>query len=247
MGYSHRPTAVQGRIGGSKGMWVLHPDPLEQVPDGPMKIWIRPSQTKIKLGAISGLGPGQLTLDLLAISRVFGPSHLSAQTLINLSYNGIDHQLLKDLMSLGMKEEIQPFIDWTHPHSMIMVWRAVEKAGRVVVSRLRKQFIGQARALGLGQLRPIENQDQEAEEENDNIPSSQSSSDADHKSAPKQTLYESVLELLQAGFHPLQLETLFKKLETIISLVLDDYLEKFHIPIMESCEAYIIPGIFLFP
>jgi hypothetical protein len=31
MKYSSRPTAVQGRIAGAKGMWVLHPDPVHQV------------------------------------------------------------------------------------------------------------------------------------------------------------------------------------------------------------------------
>jgi hypothetical protein len=36
------------------------------------------------------------------------------------------------------------------------------------------------------------------------------------------TLHESVLELLQAGFHPLNLDRLFGGLERIVTLVLDD-------------------------
>lgn len=244
MKYDSRPTAVQGRIGGSKGMWVLHPDPLEQAADGPAKIWIRPSQTKIKLGKASELGRAQRIFDLLAPSKVTGPSRLSSQTLINLSHNGIDHQVLKDLMALGLREEIQPFIDWTQPHSMILVWKAVERAGSVVVSRLRRLLKGQARALGLGQLHPLDDQGQEDEEGDGDSDHLQPLTDIGHKKFSGQpvTLHETVLELLQSGFHPLKLDLLFQKLESIITLVLDDYVEKFHIPVQESCEAYIIPG-----
>lgn len=241
MQYGSRPTAVQGRIGGSKGMWVLHYDPDEQVSDGPAKIWIRPSQTKIKLGEVSRLGKAQRMFDLLAPSRVTGPSHLSSQTLINLSHNGISHQLLKDLMALGLKEELQPFIDWSQPHSMIIVWRAVERAGSVVVSRLRRMFAGQARALGLGQLHPLENQSQENEEDIGDLQHPAQLRHIKHSGQPL-TLHETVLELLQAGFHPMKLDYLFQKVESVMTLVLDDYVEKFHIPVIESCEAYIIPG-----
>lgn len=244
MKYSSRPTAVQGRIGGSKGMWVLHPEPLEQTSDGPAKIWIRPSQTKIQMGAASELGQAQRTFDLLSPSRVTSPSRLSSQTLINLSYNGINHQVLKDLMALGLREEIQSLVDWTQPQSMVMVWKAVERAGSVVVSRLRRVLAGQDRALGLGRFHPVDDQSQEDEEDDGDPDPLQPLVDAGHKrfSGQPLTLHESVLELLQAGFHPLTLDLLFQKLESVITLVLDDYVEKFHIPVMESCEAYIVPG-----
>jgi hypothetical protein len=55
-------------------------------------------------------------------------------------------------------------------------------------------------------------------------------------------LHETVLELLQAGFHPLELDRLFRGLESVVTLVLDEYVEKFHIPVKDSLEAYIIPG-----
>jgi RNA-dependent RNA polymerase len=53
MRYPARPTAVQGRIAGAKGMWVLHPDPGHQVADGQPRIWICDSQNKNKIN----LGP----------------------------------------------------------------------------------------------------------------------------------------------------------------------------------------------
>ncbi|OJA08905.1 hypothetical protein AZE42_09170, partial [Rhizopogon vesiculosus] len=54
-------------------------------------------------------------------------------------------------------------------------------------------------------------------------------------------LHKTVLELLQAGFHPLSLNCLFRGLESVATLVLDEYVEKFHIPVKESLEAYVIP------
>ncbi|KAF9225222.1 hypothetical protein BS17DRAFT_794858 [Gyrodon lividus] len=242
MKYDSRPTAVQGRIGGSKGMWILHPEPLEQVADGPAKIWVRESQTKIKLNQ---LGPSQRIFDLLAPSRVTCPSRLSAQLLINLSHNGVPHQVLKELMALGLKDEIHQLTDWDQPHSMVVVWKAIERAGHVIMGRVRRQLAGQARALGLGQLRPADGQagDEEKELDDDDDEATQLLDASSHKQYSGQplTLHESALELLQASFHPLKLDLLFNKLESILTLVLDDYVEKFHIPVSESCEAYIIP------
>ncbi|KIJ13767.1 hypothetical protein PAXINDRAFT_135617 [Paxillus involutus ATCC 200175] len=240
--YGSRPTAIQGRIGGSKGMWLLHPDPLEQVADGPAKIWIRDSQTKIKFGDLHKLGPSQRIFDLLAPSRVTGPSRLSAQLLINLAHNGVPHQILKELMALGLKDEIHELTDWDQPHSMVAVWKGVEKAGHVIMGRVRRQLAGQARALGLGQLRPPDDQLGDDEEmDGPGVAQPLDTTSRKQYSGQPITLHESTLELLQASFHPLKLDLLFNKLESILTLVLDDYVEKFHIPVTESCEAYIIP------
>ncbi|KIJ57547.1 hypothetical protein HYDPIDRAFT_171642, partial [Hydnomerulius pinastri MD-312] len=224
-------------------MWLLHPDPAEQVADGPGKIWIRDSQLKIKLRPLNKLGRAQLTFDLLAPSRVTGPSRLSAQTLVNLSHNGVPHQVLKELMAEGLKDELHELTDWSQPHSMIAVWKAVERAGHVVMGRVRRQLAGQARALGLGQLRPLDDQAGDDSDEIDGPEVTQALNTVGRKphSGQPLTLHESTLELLQAGFHPLESDQLFKKLESILTLVLDDYVEKFHIPVSESCEAYIVP------
>ncbi|KAH7886339.1 RNA dependent RNA polymerase-domain-containing protein [Phlebopus sp. FC_14] len=243
MEYTSRPTAIQGRIGGSKGMWLLHPDPHEQVADGPCKIWIRDSQTKIQLSDLHQLGPAQRLFDLLAPSRVTGPSHLSAQTLINLSHNGVPHLVLKNLMALGLEDELCQLTTWTGPTSMISVWKSVEHAGHVVISRLQRQLSGRARALGFGQLRPVDDQvgDDNEDVGESEITKPSTSADFNPYSGQPLTLHETALELLQAGFHPLNLSILFTKLESIIVMVLDDFVEKFHIPVAESIEAYIVP------
>ncbi|KAG2133611.1 RNA dependent RNA polymerase-domain-containing protein [Suillus bovinus] len=209
-------------------MWVLHPDPVHQIADGLPKIWIRDSQNKIKLDPLHNVDSAHRIFDLLAPSRVTGPSRLSSQTLVNLAHGGIPFSVLKELMADGLHEE-----------------RAVEQAGRVVTSRLRRRIAGQARALGLGQLRPneefaggIHGCDDGAV--NPSLHDSINRGRNPHSGEPL-TLHESVLELLQAGFHPLKLDRLSYKLEYVVTQVLDDYIKKFHIPVEESREAYIIP------
>ncbi|KAG1760381.1 RNA dependent RNA polymerase-domain-containing protein [Suillus occidentalis] len=197
--YPGRPTAVQGRIAGAKGMWVLHPDPQYQVADGPPKIWIRNSQNKINY------------------------------TLVNLEHNDVPIGVLKELMADGLHNEVRQLTEWNGPDSMLVVWRAVERAGRVVTCRLRRRIAGQARALGLGQLRPNEESGDEIDD-GDDVALGQPNS-----------LHEYVLELLQAGFHPLKFDLLFCKLQSVVTLVLDDYVKNCHIPVKESLEAYIIP------
>ncbi|KAG1749807.1 RNA dependent RNA polymerase-domain-containing protein [Suillus paluster] len=249
MQYPSRPTAVQGRIAGAKGMWVLHPDPEHQVADGPPKIWIRNSQNKINLGPLRDVDTAHRIFDLLAPSRVTGPSRLSSQTLVNLAHNGVPTDRLRELMADGLHNEVRQLTEWNGRDSMLVVWRAVERAGRVVICRLRRRIAGQARALGLGQLRPSEELDDEIDDHdgdrddvavNQPLAASGPRSRNPHSGQPT-TLYECVLELLQAGFHPLKLELLFRKLESVVTLVLDDYVGKFHIPVKESLEAYIIP------
>ncbi|KAG0704371.1 RNA dependent RNA polymerase-domain-containing protein [Suillus ampliporus] len=247
--YPSRPTAVQGRIAGAKGMWVLHPDPEHQVADGPPKIWIRNSQNKINLGPLHEDDTAHRIFDLLAPSRVTGPSRLSSQTLVNLAHNGVPTDSLRELMADGLHDEVRQLTEWDGRDSMLAVWRAVERAGRVVICRLRRRIAGQARALGLGQLRPNEALDDEIDDCDDDrddvavnqpLAASGPRSRNPHSGQPT-TLHESVLELLQAGFHPLKLDLLFRKLESVVTLVLDDYVGKFHIPVKESLEAYVIP------
>ena len=242
MKYPTRPTAIQGRIGGSKGMWVLHPDPREQVADGPCRIWIRASQKKISLP--DPPHKSQRILELLAPSRVSGPSRLSAQTLVNIAHNGVPHGIIKELMTAGLKGDIQELTSWDAPDSMLLVWRAIHKAGNVGLGRLRRRNAGELRAMGIGQLRPLDYPDQDEDEEFEVMEevASQNMTGRKVSSGEPITMHETALELLQAGFHPMKLKLLFNKVEYILTRVIDNYVKEFHIPVTESMEAYIVPG-----
>ena len=62
-GLSEMPTAVQGRIAGAKGLWVLDPDDMERAP----RIWIADSQVKIKYSDEDLATPDRRVFDLLRV------------------------------------------------------------------------------------------------------------------------------------------------------------------------------------
>ncbi|EGO19098.1 hypothetical protein SERLADRAFT_352904 [Serpula lacrymans var. lacrymans S7.9] len=242
MEYPNRPTAVQGRIAGSKGMWVLHPDPSEQFADGPPKIWIRPSQDKIKLPPLALVDRAHLIFDLLAPSRTTIPSRISAQTIVNLSFNGVPNEVITSLMKEGLGEEVKSLTEWNGPDAMVSVWRAVERAGHVVHSRLRKRAAGQARALGLGRDRSEKDAEQDSDDDFGKEEASSPLSPG-YDGQPS-SVYESAMTLIQAGFHPINLQPLFDKLKIILTMVINQYVSSFHMPVQESADAYIIPDPF---
>jgi RNA-dependent RNA polymerase len=129
---------VQGQIAGAKGMWVLHPDPEYQVAYGLSKIWIGNLQNKVKLDPLQEFGSTCRILDLVAPSCVTGPSRLSSQTLVNLIHNGVSTELLKELITVGLHIEIRQLIERGGTDSTLILWRAVERVGRVVMCRLMK-------------------------------------------------------------------------------------------------------------
>ncbi|EIW87305.1 hypothetical protein CONPUDRAFT_87147 [Coniophora puteana RWD-64-598 SS2] len=243
MGLSSRPTAIQARLAGAKGMWLLHPDPAEQLIDGPAKIWIRSSQNKI---ASPPADRGHLVLDLLAPSRVTHPSRLSQQTIVNMAHNGVPETVFTALMAAGLDREVQQLTQWDGPNALVAVWRAVERAGGVSFTRVRRRIAGQARALGLGRMRP-DDRDSEApadidtDDEDAHVLSSGVEGGAAGEPAQPPSVYEAAMQLLQSGFRPQNLDVLYDKIRKIVTMVIDDYVKSLHIPILESAEAYIVP------
>ncbi|KAI5980408.1 hypothetical protein EDD15DRAFT_2206578 [Pisolithus albus] len=252
-------------------MWVLHPDPVEQVADGGCRIWIRSSQNKISLP-----GPvpdSRKIFELLAPLGVTGPSRLSAQSIVNLTHDGVHDEVIRKLMAHGLQEEIKDLVDWSKPESMVRVWRTVEKAGCVVTSHIQRGAAGEIRALGIGKLRQFGKQEHIRVEsigiEQMEVDEVEVEVEAEAKAEEKAYgfweipphqfvgrspfageplgLHETTLELLQASFRPLPLRQLCSKLEKVLTMLLVSYVHRFCIPVMESAEAYVVPEPFIDP
>jgi len=56
-------------------------------------------------------------------------------------------------------------------------------------------------------------------------------------------LHEFAIELLQAGFHPSHEVLLQSKIEYIVQTAIEAVAKKCRIPIAESLEAFIVPGL----
>ncbi|TCD64750.1 hypothetical protein EIP91_003672 [Steccherinum ochraceum] len=218
-----RPTAVQGRILGSKGLWVLHPE--DQSPDAPPRIWIRDSQIKVKLvapgpngerwtaGQLAELHPAHLIFDLVAPSRSSTGSRLSRSTIMNLSHNKVPTPVLVDLMRTSLLLEISPLLSWTGLHA-------------------ERTAAGAARALGL--TRWIQENGQEADDTDAESESLSATEDV-------MSLHEKILSALQAGFSPLDNLHLYEDFRAAITRTMTKFVKEYHITIPESADAFIVP------
>ncbi|KAF7966382.1 hypothetical protein HWV62_38905 [Athelia sp. TMB] len=140
----HRPVAVQGRIGGAKGMWILHPNDNSTEP----KIWIRLSQKKVNLPA-TPLDRSHRIFELVAPARVATPSSLDVQFINNLAHNGVPNEAFAHLTRESLKEIVRPLTSWVGPHAMVPLASAVYLTGGIRGTRLQRMAPGKTRAMGL--------------------------------------------------------------------------------------------------
>jgi len=136
------PVAVQGRIAGAKGVWLLHPTDDSSEP----KIWIRNSQSKIRY---LHLYRSHRIFELVAPSHPSNPVSISRQSIVNLSFNGVPDGILLSCVEKSLTEEIEPLLRWEHPQARLHLWNAINKNGNVSRSRLSRATVGVSRALGL--------------------------------------------------------------------------------------------------
>ncbi|CDO77267.1 hypothetical protein BN946_scf184753.g17 [Trametes cinnabarina] len=262
MGFPGRPTAIQGRIEGTKGVWVLHP--RDHDPHAIPKIWTRDSQRKIKLD-YTKLDSAHCIFDLVAPPRVILPSRLSRLTVMNLSHNGVPKDVFAQLMKETLEEQVRELTQWSRPQDMQLLWATINRHGHVTASRIQQYALGASRALGItGRIREEEFPTDEptdplkelldaiGDEELDEEEAATLLSEIEHAGAlPSRlrneftgeplTIHGLVMDLLQAGFHPLKLPLLYDKIKTIIMKVIEDIIKEFHVSIPMSAEAFIVP------
>jgi RNA-dependent RNA polymerase len=235
IGLSSRPTAVQGRVAGAKGLWVLHGE--DRSPTEPPRIWIRDSQKKIKLPSLEA-GSAHVIFDLVAQStRITVPGHLNAQTVINLAENGVDSEVFQELMRAGLTEVYASLTQWDGPGAMPLLWNTINGMGSVTRTRLQRIARGLSRAIGLANRFEMDREgDADDTEEED---PSLDSNDSD------KSLYGVVLALIQAGFDPRSSPILNEKMRHVIKTAVERHLQGYHIGVRQSAEAFIVPGAYI--
>ncbi|KZT02230.1 uncharacterized protein LAESUDRAFT_662372 [Laetiporus sulphureus 93-53] len=236
LGYSERPTVVQGRFGGAKGLWALHPK--DQEPDALPRIWTRPSQQKIRYAE---LGLAQLIFDLVSPPRVTAPSRLSKLTIMNLSHNGVPDHLFVDLMREGLQKEMDALTTWSSEQDLLLLWNAVNQVGHVTMSIIRRQASGAARILGFGRAQDREDWEGDDGDDGENLDDILTEKSRNESGGEPVSAAAALMELLQAGFHPMKLEQLYEKLRQIVAARLEEFIKEFRIVVPQSAEAFIIP------
>jgi len=227
-----RPIAVQGRIAGSKGLWILHPD--DRSHQEPPRIWIRDSQRKVKLPSLDK-DSAHVIFDVITQSNhIKVPARLNYQLVMNLSENKVDSQVFENLVHEGLSEAYASLTRWDGPGAMPLLWHAVNSLGSATRTRLQVIARGLERAIGLSTRFEMDRRDEEDGLEREDEDTSLNS---DEKS-----LYQTVLELIQAGFKPQSSPVLFEKMRYVVQQAMNRYLEKYHLEVLQSAEAFIVPG-----
>ncbi|KAJ7631711.1 RNA dependent RNA polymerase-domain-containing protein [Mycena polygramma] len=232
--YERLPVAYQGRIAGSKGMWILHPSDESPEP----KIWIRDSQKKIQL---SRLLRAHRIFDLLAVSTSSSSSHLSAQSIIILANNGVPASVFCALQEQGLRDLITPLMDWKRPNATAYLWNAINDVSNVTRSRLQRLAAGASRALGFEKRRYEDADKGDDIDDLDLDLREPAHTGRNSYNGEPLIVPEAAMDLLQAGFDPLETPYLSFKLHNFIKSAMDSYLARYRIPLGTSLEAYIIP------
>jgi RNA-dependent RNA polymerase len=224
-----RPTAVQGRVAGSKGLWILHP--RDRSLTAPPRIWIRESQKKIELSSLRE-DSVDVIFDLLDQSshiKNVNP-RLNYQLIMNLAENGVHTDVFEDLLTNGLSNVFASLTQWDGVYAMPLLWNTVNNVGHVTRTRLQKITRGIARAVGMATRFEIDRDedDQENEDEDSNT----------------KLLHQTVLELIQHGFNPKTSSYLYERMRYVVKQAMDQYLIKYHLEVPQSAEAFIIPGAF---
>ena len=215
------------------------------------KIWVRPSQIKIRG---QPLDPGHLTIDLLRQSSIRSPSQISSEVIINIAENSFGpdmsnpiHKILPELMEKALTEMVESLTMWEGPDAMYKLWVNVEKAGGVSSMRRRRDMVGQQRFLGVGNRDyedEDENEDETIKDKDDGEFDSQRSAAwwPDQSSGCPSSLEETVMYLLDSGFMPQRCPILREKLKNVVKTKIRNKIEKMRIVINHSATAFVIPG-----
>lgn len=126
------PCAIQGRIAGAKGIWIIEPD-LDFTSGDYIKI--RKSQDKFKTGILQSdftFDPHHYSFDLVKNSILVYPSNLNTQFIQCLSHGGVPHSvfivILKEYIHqlaaiVTENQSIKLLRDWVAQSGKIMMGR----------------------------------------------------------------------------------------------------------------------------
>ncbi|KAI0711161.1 RNA dependent RNA polymerase-domain-containing protein [Cerioporus squamosus] len=260
-----QPTAIQCRVGGAKGLLLVRHDLPPELEDKP-RIWLRPSQTKIKYTNAplsecilpTGTDPAKLTLDVLRASRLRCPAKLSTETITNFAENGVPFERFGELFQVNIKERLDALLDWDKSPSeagkpvdqekynaeMKLLWHALSKEGGVMPARLARASSGTARVAG----HVADDREEEEWDDEDGLTqldrAVEDRSSAwweDPISGQPSSLEETCMVMLDSGFRPETNLLLRAKLKEVARKVVKTFRTRYRFTVPMSCSAFIVP------
>lgn len=203
---------------------------------------VTPSQRKIKFEEGQTADLAHRIIDVLRASHVKAPCRLSVETIICLAENGVGKHVFFELLQKGLKELVEPLLEWKSQKDMMTLWCNVRRLAGVMSARRAREDVGLARVKGYSEKEAEEEQDDEIG--SDSRPSEQ---DAvawwrDEISGCPSSLEETIMYMLDSGFTPQECPVLRDKLHKFIKGRVAHYIKSYRIDVPMSASAFMVPG-----
>ncbi|KAJ3541918.1 hypothetical protein NMY22_g3700 [Coprinellus aureogranulatus] len=237
--WKERPSAIQVRVFGSKGLLV---EDASDVTDKPA-IRLTPSQQKIMYPDCEH-DPSQLAVDILRKSHLKTSCRLSTEIIVNLAENGVGKQAFVQLLENSLKETIEPLLNWECEAALMKIWQIVERRGGVIASRRAREQPGLARVNGWSERDVEENRDEIDRGEQLDGAQSEHRSTAwwpDVISGCPSGLEETIMLLMDSGFSPKTCPVLRDKLKKLVQIYINRDTRGYRIEVPMSATGFIVP------
>lgn len=142
----------------------MHPSGRRNEADEEPKVYLRPSQTKIKYDESMPFDDSMLIVDVLRPPSMQSPARLSTETITNLAENGVPTAVFINLMRQGMEEISKALTSWDEPKALYSLFADVAKLGGVMSARMARELGGESRARGYGERNDDDDQDDDDSE-----------------------------------------------------------------------------------
>jgi hypothetical protein len=247
------PCAVQGRIGGAKGLWIVTPD-LDL--DGGEWIEIRASQKKFKTGEPGPnmkVDPLHYTFDLVKNAFCIYPCHLNTQFIQCLSAGGVPTSMFVDLLKdhIGNMAEIitdnknnRLLRDWLVKEGGLMNLRQTDMD--TGIGLWQRQKVESQGVLGQSSAKVSDNPEENNDELGGNAVNNYSTGKASrgprfnrHSGNPT-NLYESIVRYLDAGFD-LSNPFMASRMSSVFRLMMETLSTKYRVQVKQSCSLMCVP------
>ncbi|KAF8974482.1 RNA dependent RNA polymerase-domain-containing protein [Flammula alnicola] len=237
--WEDKPTAIQTRIFGTKGLLVDDDRHAEQY----AYVELTPSQRKIQFPSGTTIDPAHRIVDVLRSSHTKTPCRLSVETIINLAENGVGKQVFLELLHNSLAELVEPLLDWESPDAMRKLWTNVRRLGGVMAARRSREEAGLARVKGYSE-REAEEIEPEDEDGFNAVDSTEKRSAAwwgDEISGCPSSLEETIMYMIDAGLTPQECPLLRDKLDKFIRTRVNNYIKAYRIDVPMSASAFLVP------
>lgn len=247
------PCAVQGRIGGAKGLWIVTPD-LDL--EGGDWIEIRASQNKFKTGEPGPnmkVDPLHYTFDLVKNAFCIYPCHLNTQFIQCLSAGGVPTSMFVDLLKdhIGNMAEIitdnknnRLLRDWLVKEGGLMNLRQTDMD--TGIGLWQRQKVESQGVLGQSSAKvsdnPEENNDELGGHAVNNYSTGKASRGArfNRHSGNPTNLFEGIVRYIDAGFD-LSNPFMASRMSSVFRLMMETLSTKYRVQVKQSCSLMCVP------